>query len=320
MRFEDGSIPLSGIDANDDTYRITTRSDIHKLAASIQTVGLIAPPLVIPVPGQKAFRIISGFRRFAACRMLGWKTFDVRIGETEYDPLECIRLAISDNVCQRTLNLIEIARAIYLLSRHIASMSDLAAECQRLDLAGSSALIRKMLVVNDLPATIKQGILSDSISMKTAIDLGALPDDAGVTLARVFQELKLSFSKQTEIILMLKEIGARENKPIMAIFEESEWGSIITNGETDRNQKAGQLRKYIKCRRFPVISDIEKRFNFLIKNLDLGRAIHLVPPRNFEGTNWNFRLDFTSLDELREAKNILARVIDDPALKDILSI
>ena len=71
------TIPLSRIDLQDDTFRITTRTDVNDLLRSIQYDGLITPPLLIKK--SSAFIIVSGFRRIAACLELEWKEITARI-------------------------------------------------------------------------------------------------------------------------------------------------------------------------------------------------------------------------------------------------
>ena len=55
------SVPLRHVDTSDDTYRITTRTDIDDLLASIPREGVLNPPFVVAKPN--GFAIVSGFRR-----------------------------------------------------------------------------------------------------------------------------------------------------------------------------------------------------------------------------------------------------------------
>ena len=52
------SITLDRINLQDDTFRITTRTDVNGLLKSIQDDGLITPPLLIKK--NSTFIIVSG--------------------------------------------------------------------------------------------------------------------------------------------------------------------------------------------------------------------------------------------------------------------
>ena len=79
------TVPLARINLQNDDFRITTREDLDDLLASIQHAGLISPPVLIKQ--TCGFTIVSGFRRVAACRKLGWKEIIARILEPELNHL-----------------------------------------------------------------------------------------------------------------------------------------------------------------------------------------------------------------------------------------
>ncbi|MBW2101027.1 MAG: ParB N-terminal domain-containing protein, partial [Deltaproteobacteria bacterium] len=64
---------MSSIDLEDKTYQITTNTTLDDLIDSIKTVGLISPPLLLKKKQDHSeHTVVSGFRRIAACRSLGW--------------------------------------------------------------------------------------------------------------------------------------------------------------------------------------------------------------------------------------------------------
>ena len=109
------AISPAEIDAEDLTFRITTRSEIQDLLGSINKIGLIQPPVLAANP--TGYTIVCGFRRIAACRKLGWTRLTARILEKTVDPFSTAQVAIADNALQRPLNLVETSRALQLLDK-----------------------------------------------------------------------------------------------------------------------------------------------------------------------------------------------------------
>ena len=61
------TVKLSEIDHADDTYRITTQTDVSDLKQSFKRVGLLNPPFLIE--NNSSYTVVSGFRRIEACRV-----------------------------------------------------------------------------------------------------------------------------------------------------------------------------------------------------------------------------------------------------------
>jgi len=196
MRFEEKRVQIKRIDSFDDSYRITTESEIDRLIDSVQTVGLINFPILIRK--DQGFTIISGFRRIAACSAIGWTSIDARIVENRTPLFESANLAISENIFQRTLNLIEQSRVVLLLSKFYNSDHILTKKAAHLGLPDSSSFIKKIKRICLLPQPIQNGVLSNAISFVMALELGNLTEEIGVIFANLFVRLKLSLNKQRE--------------------------------------------------------------------------------------------------------------------------
>ena len=143
------SVPLNRIDIQDDTFRITTRTSVDDLLASIPHEGLLNPPLVIKQ--TSAFRIVSGFRRLAACIKLGRQEVSARVLTSDLSSLECTRFAIADNAFQRPLNLIETSRALLKLSARLNTGKRLIESAASLGLLASQGREGLGLCRPDLP-------------------------------------------------------------------------------------------------------------------------------------------------------------------------
>jgi ParB/RepB/Spo0J family partition protein len=311
------TVPLSRINPQIETFRITTREDIAELLESIRQEGLISPPLLIENSGS--YTIVCGFRRVAACRKLGWHAISAGILEPDKGDLGCLRFAIADNAFQRPLNLIETSRALYKLAAFLGASNQLTEIAAGLGLPTNPSIIGKIKDLCLLPEPIQSSILDDTISLSMANDLAALDPDSAATFTRLFDRLKLSLNKQKEIITLVTEIARRENLTDLQVMQEQKLREIIDNEDIDRGQKGRYLRAFLRQRRFPRIVSAEIKYDLHCKDLKLGSDIKLIPPKDFEGTAYTLNLNFSNLAHLKELHKKLSQIIEHPSLKKILT-
>ena len=310
------SIPLNRIDTTDDTYRITTRTNVDELLASIRHDGVLTPPFVIEKAAQ--FTIVSGFRRITACKKLGLEEITVRALEPNLSPLEYLRFAIADNALQRPLDLIETSRSLYKLSVHLSTHQRLIEFASSLGLPSNPSVIKKIKDLCLLPAGIQSAIIADTISLSMAMDLKQLAPQCAMTFAQLFNEFKLSLNKQREIVTLVKEIARRETVSMHMVLGDRQLQDIIIDQDLDRGQKARELRIYLRQRRFPQIVKAEAMFEYRRKQLSLGNEIKLIPPKDFEGTTYTVNMSFSSIAQLKALHTKLYRMIKHPGLKKII--
>jgi len=310
------TVPLALIDLQLDEFRITTCRDLSDLETSIRQVGLISPPLLLKKTGQ--FAIVSGFRRVAACRNLGWHEISAGILKPQSDQLDCLRLAIADNALQRPLNLIETSRALHKLSAYSESGEELADYASTCGLTSNHVVIEKIIDLCLLPQVIQSSILNDTISLTMANELARLEPDAAVEFAQLFEHLRLSLNKQRELIRLVSEIALREDISIPQVLAMDPLQYILGDEDSDRGQKGRKIRSLLRQRRFPIIVAAEQKYNAHLKKLKLDPAIKLIPPKDFEGNSFSLNLTFTSLAQLKKLSPMLDHIIEHPSFKKIM--
>lgn len=100
-------IPVDMIEPNPYQPRETFNQEaIEELAASIRTLGLIQPITVRKV-SETSYQIISGERRYRACRLAGMSNIPAYIRETNDKGM--LEMAIVENVQRENLDPIEVA-------------------------------------------------------------------------------------------------------------------------------------------------------------------------------------------------------------------
>lgn len=316
MIFKVQSVDLREIDLNDITYHITTKDDYDDLICSIKNVGLINLPALVFVDGR--YRIVCGFRRIKAFFKMGCTTIEAKVVADDPAAIDFAKLAITDNAAQRTLNLLEVSRALNLLYDSLDEKEQLSQQALALGLPENISAIHKIMKVSHLSQSIQEGVMNGIISLPIAIELDKLNSEAGSCLANLFQELGISLGKQREIISMVKEISIRDSVDILNLLNEVPIQNVLNNCELDRNQKARHLRTYLKKKRFPTIERMEKSFQHYIKSLSLEKDVKLIPPKHFEGDVYTIQLNFKNLNQLKVNMASVEKIAQHPDTKTFM--
>lgn len=309
-------IPLADIDARDERFRITTRRANDDLHLSIGRLGLLVPPLMLP--GAAGFIIVSGFRRTAACRGLGWDSIRARILQ-KASLYECALKAIAANSLERPLNLIETSRALRLLDRYAPEGRAAPEHTAALGLPTHAGIAARLKTLCRLPAEVQEAILEETVSLAMACEIGRMEEGLAVVFARLFRQLKTSLNKQREIVTLVAEIARREGINPREVLAEDRLSRLMDAQDLDRNQKTQRIRKQLRQRRFPALVAAEDNFHSLRQRLALGDNLQLAPPRDFEGTRFALTLNFESLEEVGRLRVKLDELVAHPDFKTLLT-
>lgn len=317
MRYKAGSVRLSRIETDNETYRITTREDVKPLVESIEMAGLINPPLLFP-ENNNTYIVVSGFRRVKACRRLGWDRMDARLLAPDIPPAQCVLAAVADNCSQRELNLIETSRAVNLLSGSIADDKTVVAMAAKAGLPVAMSILPKIRALCSLPMPLQQGIIDATLSLPMAERLQHMSAEDAREAFDLFCEIRAGLNVQREILDNAEEYARREGVRLKDILRSDAVLQIRASDESDRSGKIGQVRKLFKEWRYPALSAAEETFKRRLHSLGLGRDMKLVPPAGFEGPHYSLSLKFSSLEQLQEQKDVIDRLLRGDALRKIL--
>jgi ParB family chromosome partitioning protein len=300
------AVPLSRIDEDDRRYRITTHTSLETISLSIQKIGLINAPTLLP--RDNGYVVVSGFGRVAACRRLGWRELTARCLPAQTQPLFCVLTAIADNLSQRALNLVEMARAWDLLA-HVTTTEEIAPLAHSVGLAVSHDLASKLKQVLQMTQPLQQALIDGNLALPIALRLHAMVDNAATNeLVTLFQELQLSLNRQREVLEWVQGISGREGTPPQEVLTAEPVAQWRHDTHMDRGQKTQLIRNYLKKRRYPQITAFEERYQRTVKELKLADGMQLVAPQHFEGQKFSLQLEFKNPSELqclcREAERI----------------
>lgn len=309
-------IAISNIDSQDETYKISTPTEIEGLTASIRHVGLLHPPIL--TFKQDQYTIISGFKRIEAARLLGFDTISARLVSAEAALLDCVRLAISDNLVHRVLNLVEVSRCISMLFRCFDDPAAVFDEARRLGISGNREYFQKVRQIGQFPDGVIAGLSEGRLSLSIAWELHRFGYDTADQLASLFRALKTNQNKQKEICTHLKEIALRESRTVQDVISDLGLADILIEPNLTSQQKTNAIRSCLRKRRFPHIYKALERSRHALKNLRLDKSVQIQLPEYFEDTRFTLQLSFRNKDDLEKHLAHLKRLIADPNLDRLL--
>lgn len=297
FKYECRKIRLSQIFKDKTTYCITTQKDGDDLTVSMNSLGLLHPPILKPINASE-FMIIAGFRRISAACALRWQEIPAHVIPVDTDNLTCSLLAIASNTLERSLNLIELSKAFGLLSRDIRHQDEIKQYAKILNLPYNPGYYQKLMALGRLPQTIQEGIIHESIALPCALLLEKMKIQDAIALSDLLRKLRLSLNKQRELIVLSDEIAIREDIAIEDVLASRKINDIISDSDLDHAQKARMIRDYLKSRRFPHLTRGQDQFDEFTVSLALGPNLKLIPPPGFEGNTYMLTVSFRNTDEL----------------------
>jgi ParB family chromosome partitioning protein len=140
------------------------KETIDELALSILQYGLLHP-IIIRIK-ESRFEIISGIRRYLACKKLRWKKIPCHI--IEVSDKGSFEISLIENIQRKNLNPIEEARAfkVYITDFGWGGLSELAQKISK-----SPSYVSKRLSLLELPKEIVDEISKSTITPSAAEEL-----------------------------------------------------------------------------------------------------------------------------------------------------
>jgi len=296
------TIPMSTINLDDTGFRISKvdEAQASALAASLAVTGMAVPPLVA-IAGNGTYVVVSGFKRFEAAVSLGWETVSCRTmgGRSQKD---LAGLAVAENAFQRDLGPGEQVRAAALMARYMdpREISEKAEALfnNRLNAGYINSLVRINALPDPAPALLDAGLLC----LKAAKVLTGFAPEEAIAFLDLFGAVKVSSSKQMEILTWVKEICAREKISVADFCRDL--SSFLPSGDPQGHKDLAAAGNSLRARlyhcRYPALDQAKKEAAARVRALKLPKGVRLALPENFESMIYSMSLTFTSSGEFQD--------------------
>jgi ParB family chromosome partitioning protein len=179
-----------------------SEEDLHELADSIRTQGVLQPLLVRKDKG--GYELIAGERRLRASKRAGLSQVPVVIKQVSEDKL--LEMSLVENIQRENLNPIEEAEAYYRLISQLNLTQDQAS----MRVGKSRSAVANFLRLRQLPNQIKDSITDGTLSMGHARALLGTEAAAQQLAAwRVVVSKGLSVRETEKLVRRLKSANKR---------------------------------------------------------------------------------------------------------------
>jgi ParB-like chromosome segregation protein Spo0J len=283
--------------------------DPEPLKASIKTVGLLNPPLLLESrAGHLA--IVSGHRRMTALFELGEKEAPARIlQEHDISYLDALFINFFDNLATREFNSVEKGMILRRLANYLPANEILSEYMALLSLPRRHSILKTYISFDrDLDETLKFSLARGAISEATATALLELVPDERKAVGSLLLNLKLNMNQQRQLFELLYDISNMNEASVSEILHAKPVLDILSNDSLNRPQKTKTLLTLLRSRRFPRLTRAEEVFRKGIARLRLPKKVSIQAPPYFETEFYRMEISFRNGKELIEVIDHLAHI------------
>jgi ParB-like chromosome segregation protein Spo0J len=316
-------VPLSAIDFNDETFRITEDLDLPRMSASLQAVGQLNPVTLQQGAAPSGYRILCGFRRLHALRFLGREAAVAGIRQpAESGPLQDFLIAVWDNLAHRQLGPLEVARVLRTLRHHCGIEEETLVE-RFLPLLGVSAhrnVLRSCLKLHDLCPGLRCLLSAGHLTQASAERLARTSPETQARLMPVLSRIRLSASLQREVLELAEDLAAISATTLEEVLDQPEILAIADAAGLSAFQKGEKVHALLYQQRNPRLTGVRATFLAEKTQLNLPGTIRLSPDPFFESPRLRVEFEAGSAQAFREAVDALARACRDSSLDRLFRI
>ena len=193
------NIDISKIKPFRYSYRRNINEDLAELSYSIKENGLLHP-IIVRMIKDGEYEIVTGNRRYNACKMLGW--IKILSHVVELDDKDAFEVSLIENIHSKNLNPLEEARALqnYVTNYGWGGISDLAPR-----LGKSISYVDKRIRLLDLPPNVVESLSTGILSVSIGDELLPLKEkEQQSMLAELIKKRKLSSRQVRELKTEMK--------------------------------------------------------------------------------------------------------------------
>ncbi len=215
-------IPVDLIEPNPFQPRMTfDREALEELADSVRTLGLIQP-ITVRRKSADRYQIISGERRFRACKIVGMEMIPAYVRNT--DDQGMLEMAIVENIQRENLDPIEVAMSY----RRLIEECNLTQEQMAQRVGKKRASVTNCLRLLKLPAKVQHDLKVGQVSVGHAkVLLGVEDPEVQEVLCDLIVKEGLSVRQLEEKIRKFENDGKKVREEEQAQDLPDEWFRML---------------------------------------------------------------------------------------------
>jgi hypothetical protein len=231
-------------------------------------------------------------------------------------------LALYENLAHRTFNEVEKSLILTKFLRQFACLQDEVIQTYMplLGLAPNEKVLATYLKIDDFEEEIKHYMADRELPMTVIELLAPLSSDDRQALFRLISALRLGINKIKELLTHLEEIALRDNCTMQQVIDDRQIQGILRHTQYTGPQKAEQIRRIIREKRYPHLTTLERTYHEYLKRLHLPRGLQLTTDRFFEDDDLSATFRFQTPEQLRAVAEALLELSQKPELQQILDL
>lgn len=275
-------VSINELDFTPGPFCMSFIQDLSKLERSIQQIGLRHLPCVVKNNSGK-LDIVTGYRRLKVLRDMGEKLLPCRdLSGYNLSGLELLLFNFYENFSIRIFNAIEKGMILNRLHRYLSTDKILVHYMPLLDLPTYYEILEMYIRLDNYKNEFKEAIADGIISLKSVRLVSRMQANDISELFKAIIRCKFNKNQQIRFIEYIHDLSIMKEEQVWRILADPGFKEIMEKDDDNIPQSARQLLNYLKSKRFPRLTDHEKRFRAEIGQLNLPPGSRIKSDPAFE--------------------------------------
>ena len=316
MKFSKATVRLNQIEQKNEFYRFSDRSfDRQALLESIDTYGVLNP--IVAIDKGKRFQVVSGFRRLEIASKLALNDLPVYVVSAGTSKEDLFRFSISENQTTRILNLWEKTSLLAkLMDAEVDEDRIINLFMPLIQLPSSRQRMKEMLILIELPESLREYLISKSLSLRRIRHLKGLSKETLAFFNEVIELLAPSANLFQEITKQLVEVSRRDDVKVEEIVSKYGLLKMAKDQSMSRSERLRKLRDKAFSLRYPVLAGANQRRKEQLEALKIGSQLDVKWDRSLETKGIEIRINVNSEEDLENSLKCLEHLRSSKALRE----
>lgn len=313
------SLPISTLNLADDSFRISFGESLDALVDSIKEVGVVQP-IITRHTVDGTYQIVAGYRRVLAAQELLRQTIPAIVHEhTDLPVFQAFLYNLHDNLSTRRLNLLEMATVVEKLTTVFGRPEDELVKdyLPKMGADASYKTLHQLLAITQCSTDMKAQIVDRGYALSTAARIAEFSPSTQAALLNVLRPLRATTSKLNELLLMIREISARDAITVEEVLNQYQLLTVVADPSVAPPAKVLALRQTLRGVRFPTLVQRQEQFANLLQRLQLPGKAKLTADPYFEEPKLKLECQFEDEGDLQELVQHLQRAFEQNSWQKI---
>ncbi len=311
-------IPITKLDRENRLTDFSMGDCPEKLLDSIKVIGVRHPISVCQ--SRDLYSIVSGHKRFQATIRAGLTTIPAFV-IPETDDASRLVINLNENFGQSYYSDIEKGRILdKLKGARIPDRTIIDEYMPLLELESSKKIFEDLARVEILSPGLKKLLHLARVPVKTFSTFYKWDEKSRAEVEKLFSRLKVGVNKWRDLLELIDEIAARDNKTPKEILARDEIREILKTSDRKSSQEYDPIHKCLYELRYKVISDLKKQIARAVDAMELNYKTRLRFNETFESSELKLELKFHTEKELSQQVEKIFKALQSGSVESLIKI